>query len=126
MLVFKHMVNESPERGPQELAELFKLFGVEARVRIVELLKGRTLCVGALAARLGVSSAAVSQHLRILRAAGLVEREKRGVYAHYRLDSERLEECRRAMADLLSAPEGTEGGCVGTKPHSDEGSTEDV
>ncbi len=101
-------------RDPEKTAGLFKLFGVPARVRIVQLLKGRTLCVGALAARLGVSSAAVSQHLRILHDAGLVEREKRANFVHYRLDERRLAECRRLMDGVLSIPQGSEeeGPCV--------------
>ena len=123
------MLNEAAVQDPRELAELFRLFSVGTRVRIVELLKGRALCVGALAARLGVSSAAISQHLRILRVAGLVEREQRGVYAHYRLNPERLAQCRRAMVDLLRAPDAQEAGCVGVEDAdrpSSEGSARDV
>ncbi len=73
------MLNQGAVQDARELAELFKLFSVETRVHIVELLRGRALCVGALAARLGVSSAAISQHLRILRVAGLAAREHLGI-----------------------------------------------
>ena len=50
-------------------------------------------CVGALARQLGVSQSAVSQHLAVLRAAGLVADERRGYFVHYRLDRERLAAC---------------------------------
>ena len=43
----------------------------ETRVRIVELLAGRDLSAGELAARFTVSRPAVSRHLRVLREAGL-------------------------------------------------------
>jgi len=78
------------------------VFAAEARVRVLQLLKQRALCVGALAARLHMSSAAVSQHLRVLRGAGLVEADRRGNFVHYRVNEKRLAECRRAMDGLLS------------------------
>ena len=91
-------------------ARTFKLFSVGARVRIVQLLQGRALCVGALAERLGISSAAVSQHLRILRDAGLVEPERHGTFVHYRLDAKALAACRKAVDRLLNA--GRTDGCT--------------
>lgn len=74
----------------EELARVFKVLSVESRVRIVQLLKSRVLCVNALAQLLDISPAAVSQHLRILRDAGIVRPEKRGYFVHYRLDEETL------------------------------------
>jgi len=78
------------------------VFAAEARVRILQLLKQHALCVGALARRLDMSSAAVSQHLRVLRDAGLVEPDKRGSFVHYRVNAKRLAECRTVMDGLLS------------------------
>ena len=49
------------------LSRLLEVLSVETRVRIVQLLKGRALCVNALASRLDVTPGAVSQHLRIMR-----------------------------------------------------------
>jgi DNA-binding transcriptional ArsR family regulator len=74
----------------RKLSRIFKTLSVDTRVRILQLLKDQVLCVGALAARLDVSPAAVSQHLRILRDADLVVPEKRGYYVHYRLNTETL------------------------------------
>ena len=73
-----------------ELAHICKVLSVETRVRILELVKERSLCVGAIAARLDVTQGAVSQHLRILRDAGLVIAEKRGYFVHYRLNEKTL------------------------------------
>jgi DNA-binding transcriptional ArsR family regulator len=42
--------------------------------------------VGALAGHLNISKAAVSQHLQILRRAGLVRGEKRGYWTHYSVE----------------------------------------
>lgn len=88
------------------VSRIFKALSSETRVRILQLLKEHSLCVGALAARLDVSSAAVSQHLRVLRDADLVTPDKRGYYVHYALNRETLEEWRRVADHLLTTEEG--------------------
>lgn len=92
--------------GPDRLARLLKVLSAGTRVRIVQLLKGGTLCVNALAGRLDVTQGAVSQHLRILRDAGLVIDEKRGYYVHYRLNERALAAWRREIDLLLDAKDG--------------------
>jgi len=87
--------------APKELARLLKVLSVETRVRIMQLLKGRVLCVNALAARLDVTQGAVSQHLRIMRDADLVIDEKRGYYVHYRLNEDTLTAWREKIDELL-------------------------
>ncbi len=72
------------------LITLLKALGDETRFRILELLLTHNLCVGALARRVGLSEAAVSQHLQVLRRAGLVRGEKRGYWTHYILDRQAL------------------------------------
>ena len=88
----------------QDLGRLFKALSSEARLRIVQLLKGGALCVGALSARLDVTQGAVSQHLRVLRDAGLVVPEKRGYYVHYRLNERGIGELEKAIGRLLEKP----------------------
>ena len=92
-----------PAATPDDIARIAKALSVDTRVRIVELLKGNCLCVNALAARLTVTQSAVSQHLRILREAGLVTPEKRGYWVHYRLNEQTLGQWRETLADLLTA-----------------------
>jgi len=86
---------------PKELARLLKVLSVETRVRVAQLLKGRALCVNALASQLDVTRGAVSQHLRIMRDAGLVVDEKRGQFVHYRLNEEALAAWRQEIDRLL-------------------------
>jgi DNA-binding transcriptional ArsR family regulator len=62
---------------------VLKALADESRFRIINLLLTHDLCVGALAGHLNISKAAVSQHLQILRRAGLVRGEKRGYWTHY-------------------------------------------
>ena len=87
---------------PKQLARVLKVLSVGTRVRIVQLLKGRALCVKALAMRLDVTQGAVSQHLRIMRDAGLVIDEKRGYYVHYRLNEDTLAAWREEIDRLLA------------------------
>jgi len=95
------------DNGNRDLARMLRILSVSTRLRILELLKDRTLCVSALAARLGVTQGAVSQHLRIMRDAGLVIDERRGYYVHYRLNAATLVQWRAATGSLL-APSGQE------------------
>lgn len=100
---------------PRELARLLKVLAVDTRVRIVQLLKGRTLCVNALAGQLDVTQGAVSQHLRVMRDASLVIDEKRGYFVHYRLNEDTLAAWREQI-DRLLAPEPEAGHCRKGRP----------
>jgi DNA-binding transcriptional ArsR family regulator len=87
----------------RELALMFKALAAPARIAMVRLLKPRALCVGALAKRLRLTPGAVSQHLRILKEAGLVEAEKRGYFIHYRLNQDTLGCWKEALEQFLTA-----------------------
>ena len=89
------------QNDPDKLARVLKVLAVGTRVRIVQLLRERTLCVNALAARLDVTQGAVSQHLRVMRDADLVIDERRGYRVHYRLNEETLEQWRTDIDALL-------------------------
>lgn len=78
-------------------AELFKILSVDKRIEIVELLKNGTKSVNALAESLKITPSAVSQHLRVLKAAGFVEDERQGFHIYYSLNRDTLERCRRRM-----------------------------
>ena len=64
------------------------------RQSVVHLLRSRPSTVGELASQLPVSRPAVSQHLRILKSAGLVEEERRGTRHYFRLNPKSLAELR--------------------------------
>lgn len=85
----------------EEVARIFRALSVPTRVRIVQLLRNRALCVGALAKRLDVTQGAVSQHLRILRDAGLVKAERRGCYVHYHVNPRAVARWKTEMERLL-------------------------
>jgi DNA-binding transcriptional ArsR family regulator len=66
--------------------------GDPTRRAIFERLRGGPRAVGELAAELPVSRPAVSQHLRVLKEAGLVTERRDGTRRLYRLDPSGLEE----------------------------------
>ena len=83
-------------------AKVLKALGEPKRFQLLQLMSARGYCVGALALRSGLSESAVSQHLRVLREAGLVLGVKRGYYTHYRLDKEALEQVTSELQQLLN------------------------
>ena len=64
-----------------EPSEMFKALAVETRVKIIELLKSEgPLGAKKIAERVGITPAAVSQHLKILRQVGFVRSERNGYW----------------------------------------------
>src|SRR6187401_3809910 len=79
----------------RDLARLFKALADPTRVAIVNrLASGEACCVCDLTGAFELSQPTVSHHLRILREAGLVEAERRGTWAYYRLVPEAIERLR--------------------------------
>jgi len=100
----------------KEAAEFFKLLSVDKRIDIIELLKKDSMSVNAMAEALGITQSAVSQHLRVLKSAGLVKDERQGYWIYYSLNKEALEECRKRLNRICTcgcvpAPETVKSSC---------------
>ena len=72
------------------LADIFQLLASPTRLRIVEALSRRELCVCDLAEVVDVSESAVSHHLRQMRQLRIVRYRKEGRQAYYRLDDDHV------------------------------------
>jgi DNA-binding transcriptional ArsR family regulator len=72
------------------------------RRKVLESLRGTELSVGAIADLLPVSRPAVSQHLRVLKDAGLVRERREGTRHFFSIDSSPLGELRAYVDDLWS------------------------
>lgn len=83
------------------IIKIFKSIGEENRIRMIRLLLKGDLCVGALARILNMSKPAVSQHLKVLREAGLIRGEKIGYWTHYRVEKALIEESSDYLQELL-------------------------
>ena len=84
------------------LIKSLKALADEKRLKILHMLIANDLCVGALAKHLSISKPAVSQHLQILRKAGLVKGEKRGYWTHYVVDRHALNQIAAELNDLAA------------------------
>jgi len=87
----------------ERLADIFKALSEPTRLRLIKLLGENrgALCVNALAHMLGVTQSAVSQHLRVLRQAGLVRGERCGSFVHYSLAKGVLKEYKDRLLKTL-------------------------
>lgn len=90
----------TPSAQDEALAGIARALGHPARVRILRQLLDQRECVGGeLVDSTGLAQSTVSEHLRILREAGLVEAESRAPRTCYRARRDTLERCR----DLIDA-----------------------
>ena len=83
-------------------ANLFRVLGHPARVRILELLRDGERSVGSLQAELGLDSGGTSQHLAALRRIGLVQSRREGTTVFYRVADERVFDLLAAGRDIIS------------------------
>ena len=80
-----------------QLAEALKALAAPSRLKIIELLQSHPYCVRALTVRLDISQPAVSQHLAVLKRAGLVDANREGTMIHYRVNATRFGEVVKAL-----------------------------
>ncbi len=85
-----------------QLLKVLKALADETRMKILTLLLTNDFCVGALARNIGISEAAVSQHLQVLRKAGVIKGEKRGYFTHYYADKEMLKDTANKIINIAS------------------------
>jgi ArsR family transcriptional regulator len=78
------------------------------RLRLVELLAAEQLCTCHLVADTGATQTNVSNHLRVLRDAGLIVSEPAGRYTYHRLVPDPLESASAALANLASSARSSE------------------
>lgn len=83
--------------------KVLKALGEPKRFQLLQLMAKRGYCVQALATQSQLSEPAVSQHLKVLREAGLVYGVKRGYYTHYCLDKDALSAVIAELEQLKNA-----------------------
>lgn len=94
---------------------MFKVLGLETRIRIIDLLKYKgPLGAKSIAEDLGITTSAVSQHLKILKQAGLVRSERKGFWIPYSIDEEALENCKDVLSEVCTC------GCQGTGKYKEK------
>jgi ArsR family transcriptional regulator, arsenate/arsenite/antimonite-responsive transcriptional repressor len=87
----------------EEIARTAKALGHPARVKILRFLLEREECMaGAIADELPLAQSTVSQHLKVLREAGLIHGEVDGARICYCVDPRRIERLQALLANLTS------------------------
>jgi ArsR family transcriptional regulator, arsenate/arsenite/antimonite-responsive transcriptional repressor len=89
-----------PHKAAQ-IVKILRAIGEENRMQMIRLLLKGDLCVGALARILNMSKPAVSQHLKVLREAGLIRGEKIGYWTHYRVEKELIQKSSDYLQELI-------------------------
>ena len=104
----------TPKTRTPDLVLVFKALGDPTRLKILDLLRARGktccelvatdergLCACDIEAAIGLSQAATSHHMGLLRRAGLVEAEKRGRWMFYRRNDAALARVSEAVAKAV-------------------------
>lgn len=89
------------DAAAERLAGVFKALADPARVKLLSLISASEsgeACVCDLTVPLGLSQPTVSHHMKLLVAAGLVERDQRGKWAHYRVNDNALDQLAALIA----------------------------
>lgn len=99
----EHLLTHMPDLADSvEAASLFALLGDSSRIRIFWLLCHTEECVCNIAAAVGMSDAAVSHHLKILRLNELISSRREGKEIHYSLaDNERAKFAHQILDDYF-------------------------
>ncbi len=99
-------MKENRQGNIEDQAAVFSALADPTRLRLVRLLCQQrdpdALCVNALAGFLGVTQSAVSQHIRVLKSAGLVKGLRRGYHIHYFINHDTLERWREQIMAVLT------------------------
>jgi ArsR family transcriptional regulator len=97
---------------------MFRALSVDTRVKILEILKAKgPLGAKAIAALVGVTPAAVSQHLKVLRHAGLVSSKRKGYFIPYSIDPSGMRKCSHSIVAVCACDPGVPG--LGAHERSD-------
>lgn len=75
-----------------QIIQVFKALGDETRLKILIILSRRSICAKGISSHLNISEAAVSQHLKVLKDAGIIIGEKHGYFVRYNLQKNTLSE----------------------------------
>jgi len=90
----------------EDLASVFRALGHPARLAIVKQLASRKeACCGEIVSHLPLAQSTVSQHLQVLKDAGLLTCDTRGRNCHYLLNREKLAQAERLSKGFWDALE---------------------
>ena len=99
----------NPESLLAGTASLFLALGDKTRLRLLNLMRDREICVSSFTGTLGHSQPLISRHLAYLRNSGIVEARRDGKWMHYSLSSNLDDNTSRLLLELFKWMETQEG-----------------
>lgn len=94
---------DEPMMTQQQVIKITKALADPTRFRILQAIANvRESCCGELARDFPITQATVSQHLKILTEAGLIEARREGQFNYYRMRREVFEEYQHSLALALA------------------------
>ena len=106
-------------------SEIFKVLGVDTRIKIIHLLKSRgPIGTKYIAEQIGITPAAASQHLKVLKQAGLVTSERDGYRIPYSINEEAMGHCQQIVMEVCECD--CHGEMKHHKPEGDDSTLESL
>ena len=100
---------DTDQRDIDNQAALFSILGDPTRLKLLKLLvkqkESQSMCVNALANHLGITQSAVSQHIRILKSADLVQGKRAGYRIHYFVNRDALLGLKQQLSGVFDVGE---------------------
>jgi ArsR family transcriptional regulator len=101
----KAQAASTSSRETEKLAALAKALGHPARLGVIKMLHERQTCIGCdIVDEIGLAQSTTSEHLRILKASGVITGEVESPRVCYSLNGEALEPLRRFLNDVIGVP----------------------
>ncbi len=94
-------LSEKDKRIFQLHADVCKALAHAKRLEILHILKGKEVSVRDIVMQMGISKANVSQHLAIMRKAGILNTRREGLNAYYRISSPKIARACNLMREVL-------------------------
>lgn len=93
----------------EDIRMQLRALGDPTRYKIVQYLRERNHCPRSLALTLGISESAISQHMTVLRKAGLVSGYRHSYHIHYQLVEEKFQQVIDVMQSWVDGLDQTKG-----------------
>jgi DNA-binding transcriptional ArsR family regulator len=85
----------------KDIVNIFKAMGDGTRLQILLLLNSKNVCAKGISKHIGISEAAVSQHIKILKQSNIITGHKEGYYIIYNINKEVLQKSTQFMNLLI-------------------------
>ena len=85
----------------KKMAAMFKAFGDENRIQILQLLKDGEKCACHLLEEMNITQPTLSHHMKLLCDAGIVTGRKEGKWMHYSISEKGLREMEEYLTQLI-------------------------